>query len=114
MRPFAAGGLLGSYAGFPIADPIAGMLTMLFILRMAGDIGETALRELTDASVSHDYIEKLSAIASDGGDQKVERVRARQMGRYTVVDMIVEVDKEKTMKEVADISASIRQRITVY
>ena len=109
----AAGGLLGSYAGFPIADPLAGMLTMLFILRMAGDIGKTALRDLTDASVSQEYIEKLSAVASDGGKQTVDRVRARQMGRYTVVDMIVEVDKDKTMKEVADILASIRQRVTV-
>eukprot|EP00958_Prasinococcus_capsulatus_P006560 scaffold620_cov386-Prasinococcus_capsulatus_cf.AAC.17 len=81
---------------------------------MATSIGRTAVRDLTDASVGRDFVEALSDAALDEeGVLKVQRARARQMGRYAIADLVVEVESTQSFAHVSEVVSRVRRRILV-
>ncbi|KAJ0396270.1 hypothetical protein P43SY_003857 [Pythium insidiosum] len=89
----AMGGIGLSLVGLPMFDPIAGMLVGGIILKMGGEIGWDAVRDLCDAQLSPRVVRKLhdavdSVVQASGGEiQGTSHLRSRKIGRQLHVDL---------------------------
>jgi cation diffusion facilitator family transporter len=89
----AMGGISLSLMGFPIFDPIAGMLVGGIILKMGGEVGWDAIKDLCDAQLPAKTVQKLHAAtqsvldASNGEIVAVRQLRSRKIGRHLHVDL---------------------------
>lgn len=89
----AMGGIGLSLAGLPMFDPIAGMAVGGIILKMGGEIGWDAIKELCDAQLPDKLVAKLdravqSVVAQSGGEIiEVRQLRSRKIGRRLHVDL---------------------------
>ncbi|GLE06401.1 hypothetical protein PINS_up015648 [Pythium insidiosum] len=89
----AMGGIGLSLVGLPMFDPLAGMLVGGIILKMGGEIGWDAVRDLCDAQLSPRVVHKLEhavesvAATSHGEIHGVKNLRSRKIGRQLHVDL---------------------------
>lgn len=89
----AMGGIGLSLAGLPMFDPLAGMLVGGIILKMGGEIGFSAMKELCDAQLpekivqSLDYAVQQVVSQSNGDIVAVHQLRSRRIGRNVHVDL---------------------------
>ncbi|TMW61788.1 hypothetical protein Poli38472_010851 [Pythium oligandrum] len=89
----AMGGIGLSLAGMPVFDPLAGMLVGGIILKMGGEIGWDAIKDLCDAQLPAKTVAKLNSAvqsvvdASHGEIQSVQQLRSRKIGRQLHVDL---------------------------
>lgn len=88
----ALGGIVGSMAGVPLLDPVAGMAVAAMIVKTGGEICLDSVQELTDNTVEAEVLETLEEVSANVDDVlHVSQVRARRMGPYTLVDLRVHV-----------------------
>ncbi|KAG6969933.1 hypothetical protein JG688_00005099 [Phytophthora aleatoria] len=86
----ALGGIIGSMAGMPLLDPVAGMAVAAMIMKTGGEICLDSVQELTDNTVEAEVLETLKEVSASVDDVlHVSQVRARRMGPYTLVDLRV-------------------------
>ncbi len=99
-------------AWFSYADPIAGILVSILVLRLALSIGKEAMDILMEKNVSHERIEELSALILTIQEVKrIDRLRAREHGHYILVDLRIGVPGELTIQQGHNISSAIRNLI---
>jgi cation diffusion facilitator family transporter len=91
-------GALGVLAGFPIADPLVGVLITIAILFVLRDALREVWWRLMDA-VDPDLVERLEAAAHVPGVQAVDSVRVRWIGHTLHAEANVEVDGSLTTAE---------------
>ena len=85
----AAGGTL---AGFPIVDPIIGLLIGVAILFITRDAIRRVWYRLMDA-VDPSIVDEIEhALGHVAGVRKIEQVKARWLGHRLMTDVVVEVD----------------------
>lgn len=97
-------GLVGSMMGYPILDPVAGVLVAGVIIKQAYIIGMDSLRDLSDAPASHSETDKLRhTCLSVTGVKQVDELKARKSGPFLFVEVTVGVD--------GSISASAAHRL---
>lgn len=93
-------GITGAIIGFPILDPIAGMVVALMIIKAAFSIYWDAVTELMDTAPSQDIIHNIKKISlSIDGVKSVHKIRARKHGNQIYVDMIICVDRSITVEQ---------------
>ena len=86
-------GLVGSMMGYPLLDPLAGVLVAGVIVRQAFTIAIDSLKDLSDAPASVKETETLKKTCLDvSGLLTVEDIRARKSGPYLYVEVTVGVD----------------------
>ncbi|KAG7379706.1 hypothetical protein PHYPSEUDO_008272 [Phytophthora pseudosyringae] len=104
----ALGGIVGSMAGVPLLDPVAGMAVAAMIVKTGGEICLDSVQELTDNTVEAEVLETLQEVSRGVDDVlHVSQVRARRMGPYTLVDLRVHISKRvrsHILQEVPDVS----------
>jgi cation diffusion facilitator family transporter len=104
-------GALGVAAGYPLADPLVGLLitvVILFVLRQAAG---QVLGRLMDA-VEPEIVEQVEAVAASVPDvQDVESLRVRWLGHGLEVLMAITVDRDLTVAEGHRVSESVRHRL---
>lgn len=89
----ALAGIGLSLAGLPVCDPLAGIVVGGMLLKMGGEIGVSATRELCDAQLPAPLVRSLEDAvdsvvqASDGAIVAVEQLRSRRVGRDVHVDL---------------------------
>ncbi len=94
------------------ADPFAGIIVSLLVLRLAYKIGKESIDILMEKSVSLERLEELSAlILSIPEVKRIDRLRAREHGHYILVDLRIGVSGELTIQDGHNISSSIRNLI---
>ena len=104
----AAVGVLGAWAGFPIADPIAGLVITGAILWILVDVGSDVLRRLTDG-VRPGTVEGLQAAArAVEGVVDAHDVRARHAGRALLAQVHIAVDGDLTVRQGHRIAEAVR------
>jgi cation diffusion facilitator family transporter len=85
--------VLGSWLGFPLADPAIGLLITFAILLIGKDAGLMMWRRLMDA-VEPELLETAEhAIASVSGVMRVDQIRGRWVGHRIIVDVLIVVDE---------------------
>ena len=92
-------GALGVALGFPLADPIVGLLITAAISTVLWGAARDVFSRLIDA-VDPDLVETGgSALAQTEGVRSVETLRLRWSGHRLLADAIVDLDPELTLSE---------------
>lgn len=101
-------GAVGVWLGFPLADPIVGLLITVAILFIVKDSAIVIWRRVMDA-IDPEIIKSLKNVASDVvGVEEVSEVRARWLGHRLEADMHISVNEELSTKESHRIAEEVR------
>ena len=102
-------GIGGAQWGFPVLDPIAGILVAGWIIKIGLTIGYNSVRELSDEVVEEDVLPALKqALNQIEGVEKFHDLRARRMGSYVLVDLHVQVDSQLSVSAGHQIGERVR------
>ncbi|MBQ9458820.1 MAG: cation transporter [Oscillospiraceae bacterium] len=94
--------------GFPIMDPLAGLVICALILKVAFDIGRDALNKMLDTSCGKAFEQKLRAfIASQSGVERIDLLRTRQFGNRIYVDLEIAVDSDFSLRDAHEIAERV-------
>ena len=105
-------GIFGARMGFPILDPLAGVIIALFILKVAFDIFKNALRAMTDTTAGDDIEDKIRTITLEQEHVKcVDSIRTRLFGDRIYVDVEIGVDGSLSLSEAHDIAETVHDVI---
>lgn len=108
-------GVAGSNLLHPLADPIAGFLVAVWIFRQAFLAGAENLGFLTGKGATKDEVEAfIKAAESVPGVIRVHHIMTDYVGPRLMVDMHVNVDGTKTLREVHEISDNIIKKIESF
>lgn len=101
-------GIGGAMLGFPVLDSVASVVICLCILKVAYDILKDALTKMLDTSCGEDYERQLREyIAAQEDVIRVDVLRSRMFGNRVYVDLEIEMDGDKTLRE----SHAVAERI---
>jgi cation diffusion facilitator family transporter len=105
------GGALGVLVGFPLADPIVGLLITLAILFIVKDTAVTMWRRLMDAVEPEvvDGIERVAAAVP--GVEDVHDVRVRWLGHRLQAELHTTVDEDLSTRESHRIVEEVRHAL---
>src|SRR5215211_2003312 len=105
------GGAIGVWLGYPLADPIVGLLIAGAILVIVWQSGKTVFTRLLDA-VDPEVIEEIRHAASHvPGVENVTDVRARWSGHELHAEVNVAVDPELTVEEGHAIAREVHHQL---
>ncbi len=98
--------------GFPIMDPIAGLIICILILKVAYDIIRDALNKMLDTSCSCDFEQQLrSFIESQSGVKHVDLLHTRQFGNKIYVDLELAVRRDISLVDAHSIAESVHSSV---
>jgi divalent metal cation (Fe/Co/Zn/Cd) transporter len=107
----------GSWLGFPILDPLGGLLVAALIGKQGFDLLWSALSELSDRGVDLDVLEGFeSAMSALQGDEKLGLVewrdlRAVKSGVSTFVDVTLVMSGRTTLDEARLVEDRVREAL---
>lgn len=107
----------GSWLGFPILDPLGGLLVAALIGKQGFDLLWSALSELSDRGVDLDVLEGFeSAMSTLQGDEKLGLVewrdlRAVKSGVSTFVDVTLVMSGRTTLDEARLVEDRVREAL---
>jgi cation diffusion facilitator family transporter len=105
------GGALGVAAGYPLADPLVGLLITAVILVVLKQATGQMLGRLMDA-VEPELVEQVETIAAAVPEvQSVDRLRLRWLGHAIEASMAITVDCDLTVAEGHRVSEEVRHRL---
>lgn len=105
-------GIGGAMIGFPVMDPLAGLVIFFFIAKAAFDIFNDATKKMVDHSCDPE-IEKAiyERIKTHPEVLGIDLLRTRIFGNKIYVDLEIRADASLTLKQAHDISAEIHRDI---
>jgi cation diffusion facilitator family transporter len=104
-------GAIGVWVGYPLADPIVGLLIAAAILVIVWQSGKMVFTRLLDG-VEPSVIEEIRHAASDvEGVEDMAEVRARWLGHRLRAEVNVAVDPERSVEEGHAIAREVNHRI---
>jgi cation diffusion facilitator family transporter len=104
-------GSIGVWLGYPLADPVVGLIIAVAILVIVWRSGKTAFTRLLDG-VDPEVIEEIRHAAQDvPGVEEVAEVRARWLGHRLRAEVNVAVDPELSVAEGHAIAREVNHRL---
>jgi cation diffusion facilitator family transporter len=104
-------GAVGVWLGYPLADPIVGLLIAAAILVIVWQSGKTVFTRLLDG-VDPEVIDEIRHVAADvEGVEDVAEVRARWLGHRLRAEVNVAVDAELSVEEGHAIAREVNHRL---
>ena len=101
-------GIAGARMGFPILDPLAGILISLFILKAAFDIFLETIDKLTDHACSPELEASIrSCVESRSDIRKVDLLRTREFGRRVYVDLEISMDGTVSLSQAHETAEAV-------
>jgi len=98
--------------GFPIMDPIAGLLICLLILKVAFDIFQDALNKMIDTSCDRVFEQKVRTfVGEQPGVQKIDLLRTRQFGNKIYIDLEIAVQRDMSLVEAHSIAERVHDNV---
>ncbi|MBX6394536.1 MAG: cation transporter [Alicyclobacillaceae bacterium] len=112
-------GIAGAVAGerweiswLMYADPLAGLVVGLLILRLASTMGAEAVHTLMERNVDPDLLQQFTDLVLSVPEiRRVDRLRARNHGHYILVDVRAAVSADKTIQEGHDIIRKVKAAV---
>lgn len=104
-------GLIGVRLGFPIADPIAGLVITLVIISVVYTTSRSVLQRLLDAVDPHIVPAIMETAMSVEGVEAVTDIRARWVGHTLHIAMNIEVNEQLTLLQAHAIAEEVRHRL---
>ena len=110
---------IGSFAGialarmgFPIMDPIAGLLICLVILKVAYDILKDALDKMLDTSCGKDLEQNIRRfIAKQPGVEHIDLLHTRQFGNKIYIDLEIAVKSDISLAQAHEIAERVHKNV---
>jgi cation diffusion facilitator family transporter len=104
-------GALGVWLGFPLADPLVGLLITLAILKILWDSSKSIFQRLLDG-VDPEVIDELEHAASHiDGVREVSEARVRWLGHRMHAELNVTVDRGLTVEQGHDVSCAVQSAL---
>jgi len=108
-------GLLGESLNMPMlayADPIAGIIVAVLVLKLAADMARESIDILMEKAIGTEELEALESIVRGVEEVKrIDRIRAREHGQYIIIDLRVGVDGQMTIQQGHDVIRKIKKAI---
>jgi cation diffusion facilitator family transporter len=105
-------GILGARAGYPILDPVAGLVICCFILKAAVEIFVDAVRKITDEACDDETIRRIETlIVGLDGVMGIDSLQTRRFGERVYVDVEICADGESTLSESHGIAERVHDEI---
>ncbi len=98
-------------SGFPLADPIAGLVITLVILSVVYSTARSVLQRLLDAVDPRVVPGIVTTASSVEGVEAVNDVRARWVGHTLHIVLNIEVDPQLTLLKAHEIAEQVRHRL---
>ena len=104
-------GAIGVWLGFPLADPIVGLLITAAIVRIVWDSGKTVFTRLLDGIDPEVLDEIKHAINHIPGVQDASEVRVRWLGHRLHAEVNIAVDPELSVESGHQIAQDVRHQL---
>ena len=107
-------GVIASNLGFPIIDPLVGLIIGFFILKTAYEIGKENIDNIMGKVPSKELISEIEKVANNSTPkaQNAHEIKVDCLGSYATVTLHVEVDGSMTLDEAHKIIHIIQNNIT--
>jgi cation diffusion facilitator family transporter len=103
-------GVTGAFFGCLIHDPLAAVVSAVFIFHIGWQTLRSAMADLMDTTAPRELLERMSTLAAGvAGVARVHEIRGRRSGQYVIVDLKLEMDPQMTVKEAHDIAAAVKR-----
>lgn len=110
-----AASILGSHLGvhwLVYADPVAGVIVSMMILKMAWSLGKESIRNTLDHVLSDEDTVNLRAIVHEVQEvKKIDQLHARQHGHYVIVDIKISVNPHITVEEGHRVGKMVKKKL---
>jgi len=104
-------GAIGIYLGYPLADPIVGLLITIVILRVVWDSGKSIFSRLLDG-VDPEVVEEIRhAVSHAKGVEAVSEVRVRWLGHRLRAELNIAINPAVTVEEGHEIAMEVRHTL---
>ena len=107
-------GAAGVWAGYPLADPIIGLLITVAILGIVWQSSKAVFTRMLDGVEPEVVAEITHAAEHVGAIRKVQRVRARWLGHRLTAELDVAVAGDTTVREAEAISADVEAAVAEH
>lgn len=105
-------GILGARLGFPICDPIAGIVICLFIAKAAWEIFRDAVNQLIDKSCDEEVCNAIRAVVMEqDGVLTIDDLKTRLFGSKIYVDVEIGADGNLTLYKSHAIAETVHHSI---
>ncbi len=101
----------GVWLGYPVADPVVGLLICLFILRIVWDTGKEVFVRLLDGSDPAAVDQIREAASSVEGVLEVSDIRVRWAGHRMYAEVNLAVDGDRSVSDGHAIATEVRHRM---
>jgi cation diffusion facilitator family transporter len=107
-------GAIGVWAGYPMADPIIGLLISLAIFRIVWDSAKAVFHRVLDGIEPH-YLDEIRHTAQHvEGVHEVSDIRARWIGHRLHAEINITVDPYITVAEGHEIALRVQRELTLH
>jgi cation diffusion facilitator family transporter len=104
-------GAIGVWLGFPLADPIVGLIITVAILRIVWDSGKSIFTRMLDG-VDPEVVDEIEdAVIDTPGVKGVSEVRVRWLGHRLHAELNVAVSPKLSVEKGHKISNDVRHRL---
>ena len=104
-------GAIGVWLGYPLADPIAGVVITVAIFRIVIESGKSVISRLLDG-VEPEVIEEVrSVLGATEGVEEVAEVRVRWLGHRLLAEVNIAVAPELSVENGHEISQEAHRRL---
>lgn len=105
-------GIGGAMLGYPILDSVASVIICLFILKVAVDILQDAIKKMLDTSCGEVYEEKLTDyVAAQKDVVRVDLLRTRMFGSKIYIDLEIAVNGDQSLRDAHAIADRVHNNV---
>ena len=104
-------GALGVWLGYPLADPIIGLVITIAIFGIVWQSGKAVFTRALDGVDAHIPAQIRDVVAHVPGVRAVETVRARWLGHRLTADVDLAIDGTATLREADSIRKTVRAEL---
>ncbi|WP_440947057.1 cation diffusion facilitator family transporter [Methanosarcina sp. T3] len=104
-------GALGAWLGYPLADPIIGLLITVAILRIVREAGKSVFSRMLDG-VDPQIVDEIRLVVNQEKEVKdITEVRVRWLGHRLYAEVNIAVESGLSVKEGHEIAVNVRHRM---
>ena len=105
-------GIGGARLGYPILDPLAGVIVSVLVIKAGVEAFHTAYDELMDAAPPKELLSKIKTLTFQvKGVKAIKDIKARKLGLEMLIDMTIDLDKKLSVEDSHLITDRIKHNI---
>lgn len=94
------------------ADPVAGIVVAIMILRMAWSLGKESIGNTLDRVLDGEETLKLKKVAEEVSEVKqIDELHAREHGHYVIIDIKISVDPHMTVEQGHKVGKAVKRKL---